>query len=147
MMDVCCALLGLRSSDLNALRGIGPRERIKLNRILRNAKIDIHPAASVKGGTQQQLKLKIKKGISHLTARRHSFDSKNDNGKHESVTVENYFLEHYRIRLQYPDLPMVETRADTFYPIELCELSPGHKFNKRLSPSQTGKATAVQLLK
>ncbi len=146
MITVCCELLGIRNVGPGSLRGIGPRERIKLKRVLRNAKIDIHPAASTQGGTKPQLSLKIRKGISHLTPRQHTFDIVNGQGEHKTVSVEQYYLEQYQIRLQYNDLPLVETKPETFYPLELCSLSPGNKYIKRLSPVQTGKATDVQLL-
>jgi eukaryotic translation initiation factor 2C len=61
--------------------------------------------------------------------------------------LQDYFLSQYNIRLQYPDLPLVETKQDTFYPIELCDFTPGNKFNKRLSPEQTARANPIQILK
>ena len=61
--------------------------------------------------------------------------------------MQDYYLQQYNIRLQYPDLPMIETKPNTFCPIELCSLSPGNKYNKRLTPAQTANATNIQLLK
>lgn len=88
MITVCCELLGHRGGGPNLLRGLQARDRIKLNRILRNARIDIDRAASTQGGTRQQLKLKIRGGVSSDSARDHTFSSSVGNQPARMVTVE-----------------------------------------------------------
>ncbi len=129
------------------MRGLSPVERIKINRIFKTCRIDIDPAASTQGGAHQQVKLRIRLGLSIKTARDHTFDLNQNDGSTRSISVEQYFLEQYNIRLQHPDLPLVETKPETYYPIELCSFTKGNKYNKRLSPEQTAKANPIQLLK
>ncbi|XP_053203093.1 protein argonaute-4-like [Panonychus citri] len=46
--------------------------------------------------------------------------------------VADYFLNHYSIELQYPNLPCVEYSANRFIPIELCFVAPDQRNQRKL---------------
>ena len=50
----------------------------------------------------------------------------------KEVTVEQYYLEKYNVRLSKPNLSLVETtKRDVFYPMELCVLTKGQRYPYR----------------
>ena len=56
----------------------------------------------------------------------------------KEVTIEQYYLEKYNLRLTDPNLPLVETtKKDVFYPMELCYLTKGQRYPYKLNETQT----------
>ncbi|CDR36655.1 hypothetical protein NBRC10512_003824 [Rhodotorula toruloides] len=83
------------------------------------------------------LKMKIRgRGILDKRPRDHLFMT--DVGE---TNVEEYMEKHFGVRLQYPDLPLVEVRPTTVYPLEMLWIDEGNKYLKRLSPLEQGKAS------
>ena len=80
------------------------------------------------------------KAIVSLTPRTKTFDLKDRVTKAviKKVTVEQYYLEKYNVRLTEPNLPLVETtKKDVFYPMELCYLTKGQRYPYKLNETQT----------
>lgn len=70
------------------------------------------------------------------TARAHQFEFE---GK--QITVQQFFAKQYNIKLEYPDLPLLEMSGGKVrLPMELCYVAVGQRFpNNLLSPIQTAK--------
>ena len=80
------------------------------------------------------------KAIVHLTPRTYKFELKDRATKKviKEVTVEQYYLEKYNVRLTEPNLPLVETtKKDVFFPMELCFLEKGQRYPYKLNETQT----------
>lgn len=91
MIDVCRELIGRANEGAYALRGIGPVERIRLNRVIKTCRIDIDERASVQTGQgrpRQQLRLKISRGLTVNSARQQTFNLDHNNGQIRTVSVE-----------------------------------------------------------
>ena len=79
------------------------------------------------------------KAIVSLTPRTKKFEIKDRATKKpiKEVTVEQYYLEKYNVRLAEPNLPLVETtKRDVFYPMELCFLTKGQRYPYKLNEVQ-----------
>jgi eukaryotic translation initiation factor 2C len=55
----------------------------------------------------------------------------------QEVTVYDYFVQKYNIRLEFWFLPLIETTRDGLFPMELCTIQPNQRFQYKLSPDQT----------
>lgn len=56
------------------------------------------------------------------------------------VTIAEYFLKKYNLRLQYPQLPLVEmTKKNVKFPMELLHIQPNQRYSVKLSDLQTSK--------
>jgi eukaryotic translation initiation factor 2C len=53
----------------------------------------------------------------------------------KTVTVEEYFLQKYNVRLQYPNLPLIDT-GKGLIPMELATLIPMQRYPFKLGPDQ-----------
>jgi eukaryotic translation initiation factor 2C len=123
----------------------------------RNASFGAKPNAFVKGVRVEATHLtyrKTVKGMAKETARTYSFDCSELGGR---VTVEEYFrrskqglyfslsiliepiLSEYNIRLQKPDLPLVDVGGakKNYLPAEVLEILPGQAFKGKLSDEHT----------
>jgi eukaryotic translation initiation factor 2C len=63
-------------------------------------------------------------------------DRSTDPPTDRDITVYDYFYERYKIRLEYPYLPLVQTTRDGFFPMEVCVLKPNQKYMYKLNPVQ-----------
>ncbi|KAL8278267.1 hypothetical protein RQP46_009299 [Phenoliferia psychrophenolica] len=127
------------SNHLNA-SVMDERQKIRLRRFLTNLNIDIFPHNHVK----HKRAVKIRGGITDTSARDTYFTLRETN---ETVSVEEYFLRDFNIRLQYPDLPCVVVKAGVNYPMELCSVTVGNKYRRKLNAAQQKNASAFQVLK
>lgn len=62
-----------------------------------------------------------------------------DDGKSRTVTVAQYFEQRYSRRLQYPDLPIVQTTKKSKLPMELCTIKPNQRYGWKLAERQTSE--------
>ncbi|KAK6855717.1 Protein argonaute [Apiospora arundinis] len=73
-------------------------------------------------------------------AQHYTFQRKRKDGKLDPpITIHNYFMQKYKARLQFPDLPLIETMRDGIYPMEACRLQPFQRYTYKLDPEQTSK--------
>ena len=72
------------------------------------------------------------------TARTYTFDVKDRVSKDviKTLTIEQYYLEKYNVRLQEPHLPLVKSKRDVYFPMELCYLIKGQRYPYKLSDTQ-----------
>ena len=67
-----------------------------------------------------------------------SFEWNNkETGVKKTVTVTEYFLQRYKIRLEKPYLPLVQVREKEYYPMEFCCMLEGNRYPAKLSEAQT----------
>ena len=72
------------------------------------------------------------------SARKHRFQV-TEEGKSRTVTLEQYFSEKYGRRLQYPDLPIVQTTKKAKLPMELCTVKANQRYGFKLAEKQTSE--------
>ncbi|CAO0794814.1 unnamed protein product [Mucor circinelloides] len=125
--EVVAKILGRRSLD-ELRRGIPERDLSKLEKILKALRIQI-----VHRG-EKKLKYKITK-LTPSPADRTVFKDEAGN----EMTVANYFAKQYNKRLNYPFLPCVVVKKDIFLPMEVCEVLPGQRHQKKLNEKQTAE--------
>ena len=73
------------------------------------------------------------------TSARHTFFQRidKDTGVIKKISVLDYYLKQYNIRLQRPALPVVETSKGTQYPMEFCSIVKGQRYPFKLNDFQT----------
>ncbi|KPI41777.1 Protein argonaute [Cyphellophora attinorum] len=74
------------------------------------------------------------------TADQHMLEERGPDGKKSGrkVSVAQYFMKKYNIRLQHPRLPLVETtKKGVLFPIELLHIQPNQRYGAKLDETQT----------
>jgi eukaryotic translation initiation factor 2C len=74
------------------------------------------------------------------TADQMTLEERGPDGKKSGrkVTVAQYFMKKYNIRLQHPRLPLVETtKKGVHFPIELLHIQPNQRYGAKLDETQT----------
>ncbi|GBB98146.1 hypothetical protein RclHR1_03150009 [Rhizophagus clarus] len=128
LINVVVKMLGKRSTD-DLRRGINERERVKLEKELKNLKIRvIH-----RGEKNAKRRYRISR-ITPQDAQRTKFD---DADGHK-IDVASYFQKTYK-RLTYPHLPCIVVKTDNFLPIEVCEVIEGQRHFRKLNEKQTAE--------
>ena len=84
------------------------------------------------------------KRVSHLNAKTHKFSVKNrETGESREVTCAEYFKEKYRVHLEWPELPLLETnKKGVSIPMELAFMCYGQRYPFKLSESQVCHCTS-----
>ncbi|TCD61374.1 hypothetical protein EIP91_008543 [Steccherinum ochraceum] len=84
---------------------------------------------------------KTVKTVSHLNARQHTFEAEGMG----RVSVEQYFQKKYNIRLEYPDLPLVDVggQKSNLLPAEVCEILEKQPFRGKLLDDHTAEMIKV----
>ncbi|XP_055995374.1 protein argonaute-2-like isoform X7 [Ostrea edulis] len=86
--------------------------------------------------------------VTRRPAQTQSFPLQLDSGQTVECTVARYFLERYKMKLQYPHLPCLQVGQEqkhTYLPLEVCNVVGGQRCIKKLTDMQTStmiKATA-----
>ncbi|EPB92043.1 hypothetical protein HMPREF1544_01107 [Mucor circinelloides 1006PhL] len=131
--EIIAKILNKRS--LNELRaGLPDRDMIMLRRLLRGRTIQVVH----RGERRFSYKITDLAGPANQV----TFADSEEN----TMTVADYFLKRYNRRLNYPFLPCIVVRKNNFLPMEVCEISPGQRFTRRLNAKQSSEfitATAL----
>ncbi|KAJ8321901.1 hypothetical protein KUTeg_000372 [Tegillarca granosa] len=86
--------------------------------------------------------------VTRRPAQTQSFPLQLESGQTVECTVARYFLERYKMKLQYPHLPCLQVGQEqkhTYLPLEVCNVVGGQRCIKKLTDMQTStmiKATA-----
>jgi eukaryotic translation initiation factor 2C len=117
--------------EANGLRS--PKEIANLSR---NALLKTLNGVSVitahRGDQKQRFRIK---SISAENASELTFEREN-----QQITVAEYFLTQYNIKLMYPNLPLAQkANGKTAFPIECLRVVAGERFKERLSGTQTAE--------
>ncbi|GAA6006250.1 hypothetical protein JCM10207_000576 [Rhodosporidiobolus poonsookiae] len=138
-LDGLGAIRSMSTSSL-AVDRLQDRDLIRLNRMVKKLELTVY-----RGGDAPKMRYKVRKngrGIIRTRPCDHVFDTPRG-----QTDVEAYFHQEFRVRLQYPDLPLIEVKPGTLYPIELCDITHGQRYLNKLSPAQQGAASDFQILK
>ncbi|GAA5952480.1 hypothetical protein JCM8115_003612 [Rhodotorula mucilaginosa] len=110
---------------------------IQINRVLK--KLDITVARD-----RAMLRTKMKgRGLVPKTAREIVFTV---NGN-QQTDVEEYCFTQFGARLAHPEWPVVETKKDVYYPLEMIAVDMKNRYMKRLTPEQQKAASGFQAMK
>ncbi|RIA82435.1 Piwi domain-containing protein [Glomus cerebriforme] len=126
LINVIVKLLEKRNPD-DLRKGINERERVKLEKELKNLKIRV----THRGSNNAKRRYKISK-ITLQDAQRTKFDDADGH----TTDVASYFQKTYK-RLNYPHLPCVVVKKDNFLPMEICEVIEGQRYLRKLNERQT----------
>ncbi|KAG1737463.1 ribonuclease H-like domain-containing protein [Suillus paluster] len=85
---------------------------------------------------------KTVKSLARQNARQYAFPCDELGGR---VTVEQYFLRKYQIRLKHPDLPLVDVggQKKNYLPAEVCDILPDQPFRGKLTDEHTASMITV----
>jgi hypothetical protein len=82
-----------------------------------------------------------------LPPNKYEFEIKNENNNvTRKLNVATYFLETYNMKLKYPHLPCIsvgDPKNPICFPMEVCILSQGQRYGKKLTPNQQKKIAKV----
>ncbi|KAJ7704396.1 argonaute-like protein [Mycena rosella] len=111
----------------------------------RNSSFGARPNAFVKGVRIKTRHLGYKKTVKSVfnkSARQHKFDCAEFGGL---ITVEQYFLKKYQIKLAHPDMPLVDVGGikSNYLPAEVCEILPNQPFRGKLTDEHTANMITV----
>jgi eukaryotic translation initiation factor 2C len=71
-------------------------------------------------------------------AKNHFFQWKDKKrGTEQTISIYDYFVRQYNVRLEFWNLPLIVTPRDGCFPMELCILQPNQRYQYKLSPDQT----------
>ncbi|KAI5790683.1 Piwi domain-containing protein [Peziza echinospora] len=114
------------------------RNKAELRKFRRIGFFTRHTAASKPDKDQKRFSID---GFTDQDATQTFFEKKitNPDGTTKAVktSVSDYFLQNYRIRLQFPKLPCVKTKRGGDIPIECCFVDGDNKYNYKLDDKQT----------
>ncbi|CAG8475082.1 5802_t:CDS:10 [Rhizophagus irregularis] len=113
----------LGKSTVEDLWRIQERDRTKLEKCLKNLKIFV-----VLRFSRHRFR------ISKLTNTSASSTTFEVNG--QQIDIATYFFSTYGRRLQYPFLPCVVVRNETYLPIEICNVVEGQRYMRKLNERQ-----------
>ncbi|PKY39145.1 Piwi-domain-containing protein, partial [Rhizophagus irregularis] len=114
---------GGMESTVEDLWRIHDRDRTKLEKCLKNLKIFV-----VLRFSRHRFR------ISKLTNTSASSTTLEVNG--QQIDIATYFFNTYGRRLQYPFLPCVVVRNETYLPIEICNVVEGQRYMRKLNERQ-----------
>ncbi|KAJ7481492.1 argonaute-like protein [Mycena latifolia] len=111
----------------------------------RNSSFGARVNAFVKGVRIKTTHLGYKKTVKSVynkTPREHRFDCAEFGGE---ITVEQYFLQKYNIRLQFPNIPLVDVGGakSNYLPPEVCEIIANQPFRGKLTDEHTANMITV----
>ncbi|XP_062567252.1 protein argonaute-2-like isoform X5 [Saccostrea cucullata] len=140
VIEFMCEVLDIK--DVNEQkRPLTDSQRVKFTKEIRGLKVEITHC-----GTMRR-KYRVC-NVTRRPAQTQSFPLQLDSGQTVECTVARYFLERYKMKLQYPHLPCLQVGQEqkhTYLPLEVCNVVGGQRCIKKLTDMQTStmiKATA-----
>ncbi|GBC06888.1 hypothetical protein RclHR1_07120002, partial [Rhizophagus clarus] len=125
LVQMVVKVLGKRSVE--DLRRIQNRERIKLEKCLKNLKIYI----THRGENAARRRLRITK-LTNTPASSTRFEVDG-----QQIDIATYFNRMLGRSLQYPFLPCIVVRRETYLPMEICNVVEGQRYLRKLNERQT----------
>lgn len=119
--------LGCRSVD-ELRRGLDDIQFKRLSKFIKSVRVKVMH----RGGTHQP-KYSIKRLVPATPSTSH-FERDGT-----TITVKDYFLQQYNIRLAFPNLPCVLVGRDVLLPMEICSILPGQRLTRKLDERQTAE--------
>lgn len=138
--EFMCEVLDLRNPS-EQKRTLTDSQRVKFTKEIKGLKIEITHCGSMRR------KYRVC-NVTRRPAQLQSFPLQLENGQTVECTVSKYFLDKYKMKLQYPHLPCLQVGQEhkhTYLPLEVCNVVAGQRCIKKLTDLQTStmiKATA-----
>ncbi|KAJ7084016.1 argonaute-like protein [Mycena belliarum] len=122
-----------------------PGNLVRAMEEFRNSSFGARVNAFVKGVRVRTTHLGYKKTVKSVfnkSPRDHKFDCAEFGGR---ISVEDYFMRKYQVRLQFPDMPLVDVGGakSNYLPPELCEILPNQPFRGKLTDEHTANMITV----
>ncbi|XP_021965366.1 protein argonaute-2 isoform X2 [Folsomia candida] len=140
VIEFMCEVLDIR--DINDQRKpLADSHRVKFTKEIKGLKIEITHCGNMKR------KYRVC-NVTRRPAQMQSFPLQLENGQTVECTVAKYFLDKYKMKLRYPNLPCLQVGQEhkhTYLPLEVCNIVAGQRCIKKLTDMQTStmiKATA-----
>ena len=138
--EFMCEVLDIR--DVNEQRKpLTDSQRVKFTKEIKGLKIEITHCGNMRR------KYRVC-NVTRRPAQLQSFPLQLENGQTVECTVSKYFLDKYKMKLRYPNLPCLQVGQEhkhTYLPLEVCNIVAGQRCIKKLTDMQTStmiKATA-----
>eukprot|EP00094_Tigriopus_californicus_P002468 TCALIF_02385-PA protein Name:"Similar to Ago2 Protein argonaute-2 (Mus musculus)" AED:0.07 eAED:0.07 QI:0/0/0/0.5/1/1/2/0/1061 len=140
VIDFMCEVLDLREV-VDSKRPLTDSQRVKFTKEIKCLKIEITHCGAMRR------KYRVC-NVTRRPATMQSFPLQLENGQTVECTVAKYFLDKYKMKLRYPNLPCLQVGQEhkhTYLPLEVCNIVQGQRCIKKLTDMQTStmiKATA-----
>jgi len=118
---------------------LSPSEPFVLLRRLQRVKCDVLHRKAGKIAPQITIKRLVwneQNGLEGTNAKNLTFQHALPNGSSQAISVYDYFMKKYQIRLRYPSWPVLETFRGEFIPMELCLIAENQRYAPKLDPEQ-----------
>lgn len=140
VVEYLCEVLDIH--DINEhKKPLTDSQRVKFTKETKGLKIEITHCGSMRR------KYRVC-NVTRRPAQLQSFPLQLENGQTVECTVAKYFLDKYKMKLRYPNLPCLQVGQEhkhTYLPLEVCNIVAGQRCIKKLTDMQTStmiKATA-----
>lgn len=140
VIEFMCEVLDIKEVH-EQKRPLTDSQRVKFTKEIKGLKVEITHC-----GTMRR-KYRVC-NVTRRPAQTQSFPLQLESGQTVECTVARYFLERYKMKLQYPHLPCLQVGQEqkhTYLPLEVCNIVGGQRCIKKLTDMQTStmiKATA-----
>ncbi|XP_053382229.1 protein argonaute-2-like isoform X1 [Mercenaria mercenaria] len=140
VIEFMCEVLDMKDMS-EQKRPLTDSQRVKFTKEIRGLKVEITHCGNMKR------KYRVC-NVTRRPAQTQSFPLQLDSGQTVECTVARYFLERYKMKLNYPHLPCLQVGQEqkhTYLPLEVCNVVGGQRCIKKLTDNQTStmiKATA-----
>ncbi|XP_052085900.1 protein argonaute-2-like isoform X5 [Mytilus californianus] len=140
VIEFMCEVLDIKDVH-EQKRPLTDSQRVKFTKEIKGLKVEITHC-----GTMRR-KYRVC-NVTRRPAQTQSFPLQLESGQTVECTVARYFLERYKMKLQYPHLPCLQVGQEqkhTYLPLEVCNIVGGQRCIKKLTDMQTStmiKATA-----
>ncbi|KAF9409905.1 Eukaryotic translation initiation factor 2C [Podila epigama] len=135
----------LRSADDLPRTGLTQPDISGLRRLLKGCSFTV-----THRGAEYKRRFKVA-DVSTQPASKITFDQTLNNGSKKKMTIPQYYAEAYNYKLRYPHLPCIAVRGKDstllYFPAEVCVITPGQKYTKKLNPDQTAEMIKGTCLK
>lgn len=157
LVTLCVKCLGFR--DETELSNLSPQDERRLLRVVKGLRIFWTHRGD--RGLSKDVKIKVSalhssferwltlqnitaKGANHETF---LLNADKPDKPTEEISVADYFLKTYNLRLKYPSLPCVIVHKDNKLPMEVCGLHPGQRYSRKLGPQQVADMIKITCVK
>ncbi|XP_071041678.1 protein argonaute-4 [Parasteatoda tepidariorum] len=130
LIEFMAKSLGVSTEELSRRPTIGNHELQKLRSEVKNLKIETYHIPNVVKVTHCII------DVSHKNARDITFEDVAKDGTKRILSIDQYFLERYNKKLDFPFLPCVQVKPknkNRYLPIEVCYIPEGQHCRKELS--------------
>ncbi|KAF8933946.1 Eukaryotic translation initiation factor 2C [Haplosporangium bisporale] len=130
-------VVGARRAEEIPRTGLRHKDIDRVRRLLKGCNFTV-----THRGAEFKKRFKID-SISVKPAENISFEQTLNNGSKKEITIPQYYMTAYNYRLRYPHLPCIGVRgkdgATLYFPAEVCVITQGQKYTKKLDPEQTAQ--------